>query len=327
MKILIAGCGYVGIALGELLADAGHRVFGLRRNPAGLPAQIHPVEADLLRPETLRTIPAGVELAFYTAAASGSDDAAYRSAYVDGLRNLLEAFASRPPRRIVFTSSTGVYSQARGEWVDEHSPAEPTEFSGARLLEGESALAASGVESVVVRLGGIYGPGRTRLIDSVRSGRATITPNGPIYTNRIHRDDCAGALTHLAFLRAPAPLYVGVDDEPASEADVLCWLASRLGVQPPREADADEAAVPRGRRRRSNKRCRNARLLATGYRFRFPTYREGYEALLRGVGLVATLVLLASASPVQDAGAGLRTVGTPPCESLFFSFRCAPPAC
>ncbi len=327
MRILIAGCGYVGTALGEALAAAGHEVFGLRRDPGRLPEQIHPLAADLLRPETLRTIPAGVDVAFYTAAASGRDDTAYRLAYVDGLRHLLASFAPPRPRRILFTSSTGVYSQARGEWVDEDSPAEPTDFSGARLLEGERVLAASGVESVVVRFGGIYGPGRTRLIESVRSGRAVISRGGPVYTNRIHRDDCAGVLEHLAFLRDPRPVYVGVDHDPAEEADVLRWLASRLGASPPRETAGEEAESPGGRRRGSNKRCRNARLLASGYRFRFPTFREGYEAVLRGMGLALILGFLLPAPPAPTEDAAFHTLGRPACESRFFSFLDAPSAC
>jgi nucleoside-diphosphate-sugar epimerase len=99
---------------------------------------------------------------------------------------------------------------------------------------------------------------------------------GPGYTNRIHRDDAAGALAHLAARPDAAPCYVGVDCEPATEADVLAWLAARLRVAP-----SDAAPPPaRARRARGSKRCRNALLLAAGYRFRYPTYREGYAALL-----------------------------------------------
>ncbi len=301
-RILIAGCGYVGAALGEQLVAAGHEVFGLRRRPEGLPPGIRPIAADLSRPETLREIPAGIELVFYTAAAGGADDAAYRAAYVDGLQNLLEVLRAHPPRRVLFTSSTGVYAQTAGAWVDEASPAEPTHFSGRRLLEGERLLEASGIGAVVLRLGGIYGPGRTRLIDSVRSGRARIASGPPGYTNRIHRDDCAGALAHLAQLDAPAPLYLGVDQEPAAEADVLRWLADRLGVPAPTGTPAQDEAVAAeapARRGRSSKRCSSARLVSSGYRFRFPSFREGYDAVLRGMGLALALLLLVT--PAAEA--------------------------
>ncbi len=296
----------MGTALGELLARDRHEVFGLRRRPDGLPAAIRPLAADLSRPETLRALPPGIDLVFYTAAASAGDDDAYRAAYVDGLRHVLEALSARPPRRVLFTSSTGVYAQQDGEWVDEDSPTEPDQFSGKRLLEGEALLAASEIESVVLRLGGIYGPGRTRLIESVRSGRATVRRDPPVFTNRIHRDDCAGALAHLAFLSAPAACYLGVDSEPAEQAEMLTWLAKRLGVEAPRELAPDEVAAPAlpgasARRGGSNKRCRNDRLLASGYRFRFPSYREGYDAVLRGMGLMlAALVLLLSPAAVAE---------------------------
>lgn len=305
MRALIAGCGYVGTALGRLLASEGLEVYGLRRDPSGLPPEIRPLPADLSRPESLRGIPGDIALLFYTAAAGGGDDAAYRAAYVDGPRHLLEAMADRPPRRALFTSSTGVYAQDDGAFVDEESPAEPVHFSGRRLLEGERLFAESGVPSVVLRLGGIYGPGRTRLLDGVRQGRATLRRGPPVFTNRIHRDDCAGALAHLASLRDPAPCYLGVDRDPADEGVVLRWLATRLGAPEPREIEAvDPSASPANgsRRERSNKRCRSDRLVASGYRFRFPTFREGYESVLRGLGLVLALFLaLTSPAPASEA--------------------------
>ena len=165
------------------------------------------------------------------------------------------------------------------EWVDEISPTEPTDFSGIRVLEGERLLLDSQLPATVVRLGGIYGPGRARLIESVRNGLAVCADGPPSYTNRIHRDDCAGALRHLMNLPNPDRLYVGVDQEPAEQSAVLRWLATQLGVSPPRVEPSSE---PHARRHHSNKRCRNTRLVACGYAFRYPTFREGYTALLAG---------------------------------------------
>ncbi len=317
----------MGTALGEVLAAAGHEVFALRRRPEGLPASLHPVAADLSQPESLRGLPGGLDVVFYTAAAGGGGEAAYRAAYVDGVRHLLDALAAHPPRRLLLTSSTGVYAQADGEWIDEESPTTPTHFSGRRLLEGEQLLAASGLDCVVLRLGGIYGPGRTRLIESVRSGSARIRRGPPTFTNRIHRDDCAGALAHLAALENPARVYLGVDHEPADEAVVLRWLAERLGVPPPlpEEIDVEKAArMSAGAddgtwRARSNKRCRNARLVASGYRFRFPSFREGYDAMLRGMGLLLALMLFGLSLP---AGA---EVPVPPARATDSKPAPAPP--
>jgi nucleoside-diphosphate-sugar epimerase len=278
-KVLIAGCGYLGNALGSALLCDAHEVWGLKRRPVGLALGIRPVEADLGLAATLRELPTGLDFVFYMVSPGGSDDALYRAAYVEGLRHFLEALEAgrERPRRLFFVSSTAVYAQQDGEWVDETSPTEPRHFSGRRLLEGERLLLESPFAATVVRLGGIYGPRRARLVERVRTGSAVYRRKPPQYTNRIHRDDCVGALRHLMGLEAPERLYLGVDCEPAAEASVLGWLAGALGAPPPRAVES----APRGRGN-ANKRCRNERLLASGYGFRYPTFREGYTAVLAG---------------------------------------------
>jgi nucleoside-diphosphate-sugar epimerase len=278
-RVLIAGYGYVGTALGGRLAAAGHEVWGLRRSAAGFPPGVHSVAADLTKPQTLRHLPRDLEVVFYTAAADGADEAAYRAIYVDGLRHLLEALVEQrqAPRRVVFTSSTAVYAQSHGEWVDETSPTEPQHFTGRRVLEGERLLLTSPFSATVLRLGGIYGPERVSLIERLRQGLAVCRDGPPVYTNRIHRDDCAGALHHLMTLPQPEALYLGVDHEPADQCDVLRWLAAQLGVAPPK---LDAIVEDETRRPRTNKRCRNTKLVASGYTFRYPTFRDGYAALL-----------------------------------------------
>jgi nucleoside-diphosphate-sugar epimerase len=277
--VLIAGCGYLGNALGAALLRDAHEVWGLKRRPGGLASGIQPVEADLGLAVTLRDLPTGLDFVFYMVSPGGSDDALYRAACVEGLRNLLETLEARRerPRRVFFVSSTAVYAQQDGEWVDEASPTEPRHFSGRRLLEGERLLIESPFAGTLVRLGGIYGPRRARLIERVRTGSAVYRGRPPQYTNRIHRDDCVGAFLHLMGLEAPERLYLGVDCEPAAEASVLGWLAGVLGAPPPRAVES----VPR-RRGNGNKRCRNDRLLGSGYAFRYPTFREGYTAVLAG---------------------------------------------
>ncbi|HEX8362534.1 MAG TPA: SDR family oxidoreductase [Longimicrobium sp.] len=274
-RVLIAGCGYVGSAVAARLVADGHEVWGMRRNPDALPPGVRPVAADLRDPATLGALPAGLTTVFYTAAADGGSDDEYRAAYVEGPRNLIEALVARRerPRRIVFTSSTSVYGQQAGEWVDEDSPTEPEGFGGRRMLEGEAVVRGGPFPGVVLRLGGIYGPGRTSYIDRVRSGAAEC-PAETTYTNRIHRGDCAGALRHLMLLEAPDPVYLGVDRAPADTCEVLHWLATAL------DRPAPVRATTASTRRRSNKRCRGDRLVASGYEFLYPTYREGFTALL-----------------------------------------------
>lgn len=278
-RVLIAGCGDVGTELGVRLTQAGHTVWGLRRYCDTLPSSFHAFPADLTKPETLSALPPALDVVFYTAAPSGSSADNYRATYVDGIRHLLTALATQGHhvQRFIFTSSTGVYAQEAGEWVDETSPTEPMLFSGRELLVGEQVVLNSSFPATVVRLAGIYGPGRTRLIDSVRKGTAVCTDGPPVYTNRIHRDDCAGVLQHVMQLRQPDRLYLAVDHEPADQCIVLSWLALQLGLPPPRK---ETATAAQNSLQRSNKRCRNTQLIESGYVFCYPTFREGYAALL-----------------------------------------------
>lgn len=278
-RVLIAGCGDIGSALGARLADAGHEVWGLRRSAAPLPAGVRPLRGDLTRPGDLAGLPGSLDTVLYIATPDTYEDAAYAAAFVRGPENLIDALSSGPdrPRRFLFVSSTGVYAQDDGQWVDETSPTLPRSFSGRRLLEGERLVLGGPIPATVVRFGGIYGRSEGRLVRRVREG-ATCRESPPRYTNRIHRDDCVAVLQHLMDLADPAEIYLGVDCEPAPECVVMDWLAGELGL--PRPARAEAAGDARG----GNKRCGNARLVATGYRFAYPTFREGYRASLTAAG-------------------------------------------
>jgi nucleoside-diphosphate-sugar epimerase len=273
--VLIAGCGYVGIALGLELLAAGDEVWGLRRNVSQLPTGFTAIAADLGGSGALAELPRALDYVVYCASADSSSDAAYAKAYVTGLERLLAALQPNAVRRVFFTSSTAVYAQQQGQWVDEESETAPTHFSGVRLLEAEALLRSSRLPSTVLRCSGIYGPGRTRLIDSVRQGTAVASDR---FTNRIHRDDIAGAIVHLMRSESAPELLLLNDDEPAPERDVLRYLAGRLGVAEPVPAPAPSATPARS----GVKRCSNARLRATGYQLRYPSYREGYAAMLSG---------------------------------------------
>jgi len=274
-RILIVGCGYVGTPLGQRLAEQGHEVFGLRREVSGLPPEIHPIAGDVTVLDGFRRLPADMEFIFYMAAAKVRDRDTYRNVYLDGLGRLLQVLGDegQSPQRIFFTSSTSVYGQSRGEWVDEASPTHPPSFPGTIMVTTESVLQASRFPSTVVRLGGIYGPGRMGFVAGLREGRRFPQPPCPYYTNRIHRDDAAGALAHLLSLESPAPTYLGVDGDPADRAEVLEWVADRLAVKVLTES-VEESARGLGHR------CRNDRLCQSGYRFQHPTFREGYGALI-----------------------------------------------
>ena len=301
MTVLLAGCGDLGTEAGLRFAAAGHRVVGWRRSPEKLPAGIEGFAADLTRGE-LPPVPADTTVVVVAVAADSPTEEAYRAAYVDGLARVLDAVTASgaPVRRVLFVSSTAVYGDADGGWVDETTAPNPGGFSGRIILEAEQLLAdrlrGTGIAPVVLRLGGIYGPGRTRLIDMVRGGKATL-PAGSKLTNRIHRDDAAAAIVHLCTMEAdPAPLYLGVDNEPAEMADVLTFLAAELGLPAPQPEDPDDAGRTGSDRptparssgepsRGGNKKVSNALLRGTGLEFTYPSYREGYRAVLAGVGV------------------------------------------
>ncbi|MCG8458793.1 MAG: sugar nucleotide-binding protein, partial [Holophagales bacterium] len=205
MTVLIAGCGQLGTEAGLGLVAEGHRVHGLRRSAGRLPPELSPISADLSDPPSLAHLPRA-EVVLFILTPGSFDDGAYRRAYVDNLRRLLDTLGQRDalPRRLVYVSSTSVYGQADGSWVDENSATEPSGFSGRRLLEGEALTAGSGVEEVVaVRFGGIYGPTRTRLLRNVENGAAVCHDDPPIWTNRIHATDAARILGHLTTLNDP----------------------------------------------------------------------------------------------------------------------------
>jgi nucleoside-diphosphate-sugar epimerase len=274
MRVLIAGCGYVGSALASMLISDGHDVFGLRRDPVGrVPDGVIPVSADLAAGTGMDAIPGDLDACVTAVSADGRSEPAYEAAYTRATTNLKHQLESESKalNRWLFVSSTAVYGQKSGEWVDERTSTSPEGFTGRLVLAGEDIVRRSGVpHPIAVRLGGIYGPGRARLLDQVRAGEATCPPE-PTYTNRVHRDDAAGILRHLLSLDDPDEVYIGVDNDPAERCEVLRWLADRLGAPPPQ---------PGPGRTRGNKRARNDRILATGYRFRYPTFREGYAAMI-----------------------------------------------
>lgn len=276
-QVVIAGCGDLGAALACRLMAGGARVWGIRRRAGGLPAGVLPMPADLGDAGTLPALPEPLDVLVYCAAPDARSPEAYRRVYLTGLANVLDRIERQQlrPRRVVLCSSTAVYHQQDGSWVDEASATEPATFNGRILLAAEHLLADAGLPYVVARLGGIYGPGRTALVRAVRAGTLTVRDRPPEYTNRIHLADAAGALAHLVAHPDPERCYVLVDSQPAPRAEVADWLAAQLGVARPRRVAATQRSPRQG------KRCRNARLLASGYRLTYPDFRAGYRALLR----------------------------------------------
>jgi nucleoside-diphosphate-sugar epimerase len=277
MRVLIAGCGYVGSALAVRLTEDGARAWGLRRDPSGLPHGVQPVAADLLDPGLEEWIPR-TDAVVYAASPDESSDEAYRRTYVSGLENLLRALRSRGAdgARVILVSSTSVYGDQDGREVDEDTPVAPEDFRGSRVVEGEKILGDTWGDGVILRLGGIYGPGRTRLLERVRAGTARCPAPPTVWSNRIHVEDAAGALHHLLGVEDPDRVYIGVDREPVSICTVYRYVAELLGAPEPE-------VEPESGRRRGNKRCSSRRLVESGYAFRYPSFREGYRQVVAGL--------------------------------------------
>ena len=278
-SVVIAGCGGVGSRLASQLLAAGWEVHGLRRNVARLPEGVIGIAGDLFNKECPDTWPiGGVDYLVYCAAATDHDEAGYRKAYVQGLQHVLEWLGDygQEPKHLVFVSSSSVYGQQNGEWVDETSPTQAVGYSGQVMLEAEQVAFDSGIPATTVRLTGIYGPGREWLLSQVRQGyRVAVEP--PLYGNRIHVDDAAGLLAYLLLHveqgGALEKVYIGVDNAPAPLAEVVDWLRGYLGVT----EWAEDASV----RRAGSKQCSNARAKALGWTPTYPSYREGYAAILK----------------------------------------------
>lgn len=263
--VLVVGAGDLGLAVAERLVRLGVDVTTLNRSGRSVDGA-RSFRGDLADPTSLDGLPTA-EVVLFTTAPPGRDESAYRLAYVDGPARILEALP-HTPRRLVLTSTTGVHGVDDGSWVDESSPPDPTRDTARAVLEGEERLRRAG-PTAVVRPAGIYGPGRTRLIDRVRAGEEPVAADGtPRWTNRIHRDDLADAMVLVVTHPAPPPVLLAVDDEPAPRDDVIRHLVDRLGAPAPSTIDVPS---PTG------KRCRNDALRALGWVPRFPSFREGYD--------------------------------------------------
>ncbi len=275
-SILLVGCGDIGTGLGERLLTHGARVCGLRRRPESLPDRFDKIAADFTQPASLAALRGqSFDHVVITLTPAAYSDAAYEQAYVTGLGNILQAL-DPVSGSLFFVSSTSVYHQANHEWVDENSPTEPTAFAGVHTLAAERLVTGAGLDFVNVRFAGIYGPGRTDLLDQVRRGEAC-GPEDRLYTNRIHRLDGIGFLEHLILRRARGEelhdLYIATDSHSATRWDVQSWLASQLGLDP---FALKTGPIPG----HTSKRCRNTRLRETGYRLVHPDFMSGYAELL-----------------------------------------------
>lgn len=280
-RILVAGCGQLGLPLARSLAST-HEVWGLARSRREPDSGIQFIQAELCLPESLAALPDNIDTLIYCVSPGERSEEAYRAIYVNGLRNLVTALGQNSVvQHLLYVSSTSVYGQSDHEWVDEDSPTNAKSFSGRIIREGEVLAQSLCANTCVIRFSGIYGGSRSRLIDMVKSGRATLKTRQN-FSNRIHEEDCIGFLGHLLQLafkgKKLLPCYLASDSQPSDQNEVLEMLADALNVS------LKYGDAPLLREGVGSKRCRNTRMLETGYELKYPGYIDGYAEMLSRYG-------------------------------------------
>lgn len=278
MNHLILGCGYLGRRVAQLWLTQGHHVFGVTRRPENAAALqqdgVEPIIADVLRADSLSKLPS-VDTVLYAIGLDRTSGMSMRSVYVDGLANVLEQLP--PPNRFIYISSSSVYGQTDGEWVDEDSPTEPQEESGQIVLEAERLLRTRLPDAVILRFAGIYGPGRLLRRKSIEAGEP-IVGDADKWLNLIHVEDGARAVLAAEERGQSGRIYNICDNQPVRRRDFYSELARCLGAPTPRFV-APAADQPPPPHEKGNRRIRNRRMREElGLTPRFASYVEGLRA-------------------------------------------------
>jgi len=278
VHVLVAGCGWLGTALAKTLVARGDRVTGIRRDPARAEALrglgVEPLALDLAAPGAGARLPARLPAvdAIVACQSSGSDTAeGYRAAYVDATGVLLAAAARLGGVPLVYTGSTGVFGQRDGSDVDETTPPAPAGPTAQVLVEAERRVLDAGGR--LLRLSGLYGPGRTGLLDRVRGGVMALGPGDDAWMNWCHLDDAVAFVLAALARGAGGATYHGSDAQPPRRREVITWFAEQLRFEPARR---DAPGPPGPNRRILSERTR----AALGVALRYPSFREGFAGLL-----------------------------------------------
>ena len=274
-SVLLVGCGDLGTAIAVQLHQAGHQVTGVRKSAQLLPLNMQTVQSDVTHSDAVNLLSQfNPEFIIYCVAATAQTDENYYQHYVVGLHHVMQSQVKNVQlKHVFFVSSTRVYGQSIEGIIDEDIVATPADFGGERLLEAEQLLKNYPFQSTVLRLSGIYGPGRLYLVNMAKD--LTRWPKLNHWSNRIHRDDAAGFIAYLVSQavngHSVAPLYIVTDEMPTAQHDVLNWLANRLQLP---QQQVPHHAVTEG------KRLSNKRLIESGYKLKYANYQIGYAELV-----------------------------------------------
>lgn len=275
-KVLIVGCGDLGVELARQLQSQDLIPIGLRRS-LNVDSSFDYIQADVTQPSSLSVVSnLNPDFLVYCVAASAQTDENYRQHYVEGLRNVLNALdGAISLKHVFFVSSTRMYGQTKDALLDENTVPQDMDFGGIRLLEAENLLkqACKSWTHTALRLTGIYGPGRNRMLKLVAN--PSDWPIQNTWSNRIHRDDAAAFIVHLIQMlldgKTTQDCYVVTDSCPVSQYEVLLWIAKQMGI----EIEGSMPEIVGG------KRMSNRRMLSTGFCLKHPDYKIGYSAMLK----------------------------------------------
>lgn len=282
VRVLIAGYGYVGHQLALELKKDQHQVTGIKRSKK-------PHACDELIIKDIHDLNdhdlPDVDFVIYCPSSDARNEKSYESIYIDGAKKLISLYKKRANRpRILYVSSTRVYEQAHGQWVDEQSPCLAQDPFAKLILTGEQVVQDAEMDSMIVRFSGIYGPNRHYLLDALKRGDAHLCHSLKL-SNRIHVIDCARVLYHLMRVHYNEGLYIASDHEPTPINTIIAWLSATTGTPVPEEKHHDSSEPGD---HSSNKKLNNARLLHTGFRFEFANYRQGFKYILQQEGYLPT---------------------------------------
>jgi nucleoside-diphosphate-sugar epimerase len=282
---LVVGCGYLGRRVAERWRQAGHQVFAVSRSPEHavdfVRAGLQPMVADVMRLETLVGLPVATTV-LYAVGYDRGQNLGIEEVYLRGLVNVLNALPTATGR-VIYVSSTGVYGDCAGEWIDEQTPCFPDRAGGRACLAAEQALLAHprGANAVILRMAGIYGPGRIPKRESLELGGPIPAP-ATGWLNLIHVDDAASVVLAAATAASGPKHYLVSDGCPIARRDYYAELARLLDAPAPRFVSPD-ATLPSAVRSMSDKRVSNARLLSElGVRLAYPSFHEGLAAIVTG---------------------------------------------
>ena len=276
------GSGDLAVRSAGLLGDLGLRLYGACRNPDVLPPLFKGIEADYNRLGALNFLELlAPDFLILTFKPIKPDLSGYKQGFVNAAQNLVDGLGKHIPSLVIFVSSTRIFAENDGGWVNELSPRTETDPLGKTIVVAEKLLRGAGLPLVSLYCSGLYGLPKDYLVKRLKEGMFS-SKLDTSFTNRIHRQDVAGVFAWLIGSKLNQKrlqnAYIVSDSYPAPRMEIELRLSEKLGLSDFRRKKV-EALSTRG----GNKRCDNGQLLTTGYKLLYPDFKSGYESILESL--------------------------------------------